>query len=556
MKLFEYARDVKTNPEVYPITIQQAVDRFERDLLASKTDDFPYYLDLSIAKRFEDFVGLIKQKDGHGQGKPFVLLPFQAFIFGQIYGWKRKTDNTYRFRNVFIELPRKAGKTTIIALVVIFEAIATGNFAFLGACTASTEKQARKLFSDIKELIKFNVSLQPFFRPLRDEIHVKGTNGRFQVFASNEGGLDGILADLIVIDELHAFLDDRVYSTLLSGLLGKQNQKLIAITTAGRNFNSFAFTQEAYAKKILTGQEVNENFLAIIYQPDPGDDLTSPDTWRKVQPGMGHSVTMDEYTSLYLEGKSSPTKWANFCVKNLNFWMRNQNNWLKREDVLARMTDKTIEDFYGSACYLSFDLSLNNDLSTYCQTFPDEETGLYYQFWKTWIPGKKLEEKTRYENGQYPAWVQAGLVQLCDGDVIDHNDIFESIVADSKRFVINEISYDEAHSALLIQKIHEALPKIPKVPVKPSKLSFSPMIAHYENEMFHDRIKFQQSELFLWNATNAILSSSDLKKLEKKFDADKIDLLTTAVMGFWRASLGEQNGTYKKQAFNLENFGF
>lgn len=88
--------------------VRGACQRHINDLEKSKTlPGYPFYYDKHKASEairfFEEYLFL---NGGQFEGLPFLLLPWQAFIIGSIYGWVRKSDDYRRFRVVYIETPK------------------------------------------------------------------------------------------------------------------------------------------------------------------------------------------------------------------------------------------------------------------------------------------------------------------------------------------------------------------------------------------------------------------------------------------------------------------
>ena len=74
----------------------------------------------SVVEFFEKGLRHIK---GKWAGQPFVLLPWQKKIVREIFG-TLKPDGTRQYKTAYIEIPRKAGKSTLasgIALYLLFE---------------------------------------------------------------------------------------------------------------------------------------------------------------------------------------------------------------------------------------------------------------------------------------------------------------------------------------------------------------------------------------------------------------------------------------------------
>ncbi len=76
----------------------------------------PFYFDEGRADRAVEFFSkFIRLVSAEWAGKPFVLEKWQANIIRQIFGWRRRSDGTRRYRRVRIWVPRKNGKTELMA---------------------------------------------------------------------------------------------------------------------------------------------------------------------------------------------------------------------------------------------------------------------------------------------------------------------------------------------------------------------------------------------------------------------------------------------------------
>ena len=101
----QYAADVISGAIVAGPHVRAACQRHLNDRQKELTNpDYKFYYDEHAASEgvafFEECLCL---NGGQFEGKPFLLFPWEAFIIGNIFGWKRKTDDTRRFRVVFIE---------------------------------------------------------------------------------------------------------------------------------------------------------------------------------------------------------------------------------------------------------------------------------------------------------------------------------------------------------------------------------------------------------------------------------------------------------------------
>lgn len=97
--------------------IQMAIDRHKKDIERSKRDDFPYYYEPKYTQNIVKFISMLPDPKS---GKPNKLALFQKFILGMLWGWRRKKDNTKRFRKAYLSLARKQGKSLIVSGIALY----------------------------------------------------------------------------------------------------------------------------------------------------------------------------------------------------------------------------------------------------------------------------------------------------------------------------------------------------------------------------------------------------------------------------------------------------
>ncbi len=83
----QYAKDVTSGKELAGPDIRNACQRHLRDLESCHARGLHW--DVEAAQRSIDyFAKVLKLNGGDFEGAPFVLLPWQCFIVGSIFGWK------------------------------------------------------------------------------------------------------------------------------------------------------------------------------------------------------------------------------------------------------------------------------------------------------------------------------------------------------------------------------------------------------------------------------------------------------------------------------------
>src|SRR5512136_622726 len=66
------------------------------------------------------FERIVRHTKGEWGGHPFVLEPWQREqVIRPLFGWKRP-DGTRRYRKLYLEVPRKNGKSTLAAAIALY----------------------------------------------------------------------------------------------------------------------------------------------------------------------------------------------------------------------------------------------------------------------------------------------------------------------------------------------------------------------------------------------------------------------------------------------------
>src|SRR6266481_592778 len=144
----QYCQEVLSGKVAACKNIRLACERHERDMHRAAIGDanFPFYFDPVAGQRAIDFIQLLKPSKGEWADKPLHLLPWQQFVIWNIFGWKRREDDTRRYRTVYIEIPRKNGKTTLLAAIGLYMLVADKEPGAEVYSAATTRDQAREIW--------------------------------------------------------------------------------------------------------------------------------------------------------------------------------------------------------------------------------------------------------------------------------------------------------------------------------------------------------------------------------------------------------------------------
>lgn len=234
--------------------IQMAIDRHKKDIERSKRDDFPYYYEPKYTQNIVKFISMLPDPKS---GKPNKLALFQKFILGMLWGWRRKKDNTKRFRKAYLSLARKQGKSLIVSGIALYCLIYERNprQARQIYATANKRDQAKIVFTMVKSQLKAlrgkSKAIQKFTKVLQNELTT--TDDSFmKPLSADADTLDGLDTLLGIFDE-YALSKTTEMMDVIETSMGQQIEPLtIIISTASSKLNYPMYSIEyQYVTKLL-----------------------------------------------------------------------------------------------------------------------------------------------------------------------------------------------------------------------------------------------------------------------------------------------------------------
>ena len=323
----KYIDDVLNGRIVTGKDIYLQCERHVNDLKQQKKKSFSYYFDEEAAEQVIKFAAVSFFGKGRLSGKHFELSGWQAALLWQVYGWKRKDTHTRKYKQVYVKVARKNGKTEFLGLI--------GNYGFTNEAFkgpekdpeiywAATKKDQAKYGwliqkSQLKHLCGHSPKVGNYCKILTHNIDtVKGT-GFVRYLGKDSKTEDGLSPYYGLVDEYHEHPSNDMVNVLVSGMGARISPLLWIITTAGFNPQSPCAQFEKRCKDILRGSIDNDTILPWIFDLDPDDDWHDEDNWQKANPNLGVSVNMEFLRDQYRDAVTmGADKEANFLTKNLN----------------------------------------------------------------------------------------------------------------------------------------------------------------------------------------------------------------------------------------------
>ena len=116
------------------------------------------HYDEKMADRAVRFIEMLPHTKAEWEGKPFWLLPWQARIIRDVFGILRE-DGTRQFRTVYIEIPKKQGKSELAAAITLYFLYADNEPAAEVFSAAADRAQASIVFDVAKRMVELTPGL-------------------------------------------------------------------------------------------------------------------------------------------------------------------------------------------------------------------------------------------------------------------------------------------------------------------------------------------------------------------------------------------------------------
>ena len=508
-----------------------------------------FWFDESEAQRAVDFFeGFLQHSKGEFAGKPFLLEGWQSKIIREIFG-SRRADGTRQYRTVYIEIPRKNGKSTLCAGLALFLTFADGEAGAEVYSAAADTQQAHIVFDEAKNMVLRAPALSKRAKPYRRSIIYQKAGlpmGRYMVLSADADTKHGFNASGIVIDELHAQPNRELFDVLNTSTGSRRQPLSISITTAGWDRNSICWELHEYAERVAAGLIDDPSFYGAIWKADESEDWTDPDVWAKANPNLGVSVKLDYLERECARAKESPAYENTFRRLFLNQWTEQETRWLSMAVWDACAAAFCEEDLAGRVCYGGLDLSARYDLTAFDLVFPPMRAGEKYRTlcWK-WLPQAEMRRRIQRDRVPYDAWGKQGHIEFTPGEAVDYGFVMSKIKALSKRFRFKQVAYDRWGASVLREELERG--GFEMIEFGQGIQSMSPPMKELLTMCLEGRFEHNGDPVLRWAASSMVAkqdAAGNIKpvKPDRQQSANRIDPMVALIMALELAIRNEGAG--------------
>lgn len=509
----QYVRAIRAGTVTVSEPVRQVYERLDAEA-ADKS--CPYRFSAKLGDHAIRFIETFcRHYEGEHAGQLVKLELWEKAFIQTLFGWVDKKTRLRRFREFFLLVARKNGKSFLSACIMVYMLVADGEAGAQCVSIATKYDQAAIVYKTARKIIEQDADLSALVVPIIGGMEFKLTNSTMKALASKSKTLDGLNLHYCSCDELHAQEDRNLYDVTKQGMKARKQPIFGTITTAGFAREGIYDDMYEYARSVAMGTVADAHLLPVLYTLDDRAEWTDPDAWAKANPGLGTIKSRQQLADDVERAKHDPSCLPSLLVKDFNVQENASASWLPWA-VLKNETVAEADYLNHTYAIGGCDLSATTDLTCATLLIRRPEDPKFYVLQQYFLPKARVEqvEHQGRKEAPYRLWAQQGWLTLCDGATVDYNDVTEWFVSMVQERDIRPlwVCYDAALSGYWV-------PQMTDMGFEMERIRQGPVTWTYPMKrmkgLFEDhRIVYQNNPILRWCLSNTAAKSSNQRGID------------------------------------------
>lgn len=476
------------------------------------------------------FVNNLTHSSGDHARQPFNLRDWQELIVRRLFSIDPQTGRR-RYRTCLMMLPRKNGKTELVAALALYGLLGDGEIGAQVILAAADREQAGHAYNAAVAMVRADPELEAVCEIVESQKRIvyRETGSVLRAIAAEAYSKHGFNASMVIYDELHAAPNRELWDVLRTSQGGRSQPLMIAISTSGYDRHSILFQVYDYAVKVRDGIVDDPTFLPVIYEAPKDADWLDEKVWAACNPALGDFRSLEDMRILAREAKEMPAAENSFRRLYLNQWTEQAERWLPMAmwDGCQSVIDR--RRLKKRKCFVGMDLSSTRDLTALVAVFPDDEGFDVLPCF--FVPEETIHERARRDRVPYDLWARDGYVTTTPGNVVDYEAVRKMLHAWREEFDLREIAYDPWNATDLVTRLSEQ-DGFTCVTMRQGFASLSAPTKALEKAVVSKALRHDGHPALRWCVSNAAVETDPAGnlKLSKKVSVERIDGVVALVM--------------------------
>lgn len=550
--------------------------RFLKDLDRIGNDDFPYKFNPIFindegkedrpADKYLRWMRLFKHSKGPLEGKQKIPMPYEKFVYGNIYGWVHKDTGFRRFRRSYEQLGRKNAKSQDKAIQSLYEISAFGEARAETYIAATKREQTRHVWGEANWLYKHSDLKDRFVTKFDTElqavaiIHKKSGSFFARLSKDDKKTGDGSNPHFFIIEEYHLHPTTEYYDLASSGMKTRTQPLLSIITTAGFDLNNPCYRVEYdYVSKILDPNNPIENdrYFVMICEADLDedgklvDDVSSDAARMKANPIIGDTEVGKESIKIDLqEALDKPEKMRDFLTKTLNIWINQRPLGfmdMAKWSACGATKKRPFPDVSGKKYKVTTGIDLATRIDLTSVGFEIDLGDVIAVLSHSFMPRETLEKRMKVSRKiPFDRWETEGWLTVTPGAQVEYHSVLDYIekIYDDYGWRRDEACFDR-HLATWLEGemagkkfISIEIPQLITVLSNPTKdfkgIVYNISTLDAEKKLIHDN-----NPVLGWAISNAVTKQDHNKNimLDKEKSSECIDPIAALINAHYRVMI-------------------